>query len=155
MKKNICIRALFALVAIGLPVLALAHGMSEADAQAMIDGGNLRYLLLGATHMLTGYDHLLFIFGVIFFLTGFHDIVKYITAFTLGHSLTLVFATICGIRVYPCEARPITTGLETHIGESNSPATAAPSRRARARLRRATRRVRPARPSLSSSTCPG
>ena len=96
-KKNICIRALFALVAIGLPVLALAHGMSEADARAMLEGGNLRYLMLGATHMLTGYDHLLFIFGVIFFLTGFHDIVKYITAFTLGHSLTLVFATIYGI----------------------------------------------------------
>jgi hypothetical protein len=47
--------------------------------------------------MLTGYDHLLFIFGVIFFLTGFRDIVKYITVFTLGHSITLVFATIFGI----------------------------------------------------------
>ncbi len=80
-----------------LPVVAMAHGISEADKAAMLDGGYLRYVWLGATHMLTGYDHLLFIFGVIFFLTGFRDIVKYITAFTLGHSITLVFATVFGI----------------------------------------------------------
>jgi len=71
-----------------------AHGISEADKLAMLEGGYLRYLWLGATHMLTGYDHLLFIFGVIFFLNGFKDIVKYITAFTIGHSITLIFATI-------------------------------------------------------------
>ncbi len=73
---------------------SLAHGISEADKQAMLDGGYLRYIWLGATHMLTGYDHLLFIFGVIFFLTKFKEIVKYITAFTVGHSLTLIFATL-------------------------------------------------------------
>lgn len=76
---------------------ALAHGISAADRQSMLDGGNLKYVWLGTTHMLTGYDHLLFIFGVIFFLTGFRDIVKYITVFTLGHSITLIFATIFGI----------------------------------------------------------
>lgn len=71
-----------------------AHGISEVDKQAMLNGGPLKYLWLGATHMLTGYDHLLFILGIIFFLTSFRDIIKYITAFTVGHSLTLVFATI-------------------------------------------------------------
>jgi len=71
-----------------------AHGISEADKMAMLEGGYLAYLWLGATHMLTGYDHLLFLFGVIFFLTGFKDIVKFITAFTLGHSITLIFATV-------------------------------------------------------------
>jgi hypothetical protein len=75
----------------------LAHGISEADKKAMLDGGNLRYIWLGATHMLTGYDHLLFIFGVIFFLTSFKDIVRYITAFTIGHSITLIFATLLKI----------------------------------------------------------
>jgi len=80
-----------------LPTIALAHGISESDKAALLSGGYLQYLWLGASHMLTGYDHLLFIFGVIFFLTGFRDIVKYITIFTLGHSLTLVFATILGI----------------------------------------------------------
>lgn len=74
-----------------------AHGISKADQIAMLEGGYLRYLWLGATHMLTGYDHLLFIFGVIFFLTGFKDIVKFITAFTIGHSITLIFATLLKI----------------------------------------------------------
>ena len=87
----------FVLLLLLIPVVALAHGISEADKQAMLAGGNLRYVWLGATHMLTGYDHLLFIFGVIFFLTGFRDIVKYITIFTLGHSITLIFATVFGI----------------------------------------------------------
>jgi len=77
-----------------MPTRLLAHGISEADKAAMLDGGYLQYLWLGATHMLTGYDHLLFIFGVIFFLTGFKDVVKYITVFTVGHSITLIFATV-------------------------------------------------------------
>ncbi len=85
------------LLLMSFPAVVLAHGISEADKAAMLSGGYLRYLWLGASHMLTGYDHLLFIFGVIFFLTGFRDIVKYITIFTAGHSLTLIFATIFGI----------------------------------------------------------
>ena len=75
----------------------LAHGMSRADQQTMLDGGYLQYLWLGATHMLTGYDHLLFVFGIVFFLTTFKDVVKYITAFTVGHSITLISATLMGI----------------------------------------------------------
>lgn len=81
------------LLIISLPLVTLAHGISEADKRAMLDGGYLRYIWLGATHMLTGYDHLLFIFGVIFFLTTVKDIVKFISVFTLGHCITLIFAT--------------------------------------------------------------
>jgi len=89
-------------ILLGLSILFIstnvfAHGISEADKIAMLDGGYFRYMWLGATHMLTGYDHLLFIFGVIFFLTGFKDIIKFITAFTVGHSITLIFATIFSI----------------------------------------------------------
>jgi hypothetical protein len=76
-----------------------AHGMSEADKQAMLDGGYFQFVGLGASHMVTGYDHLLFLFGVIFFLTKFRDIVKFVTAFTIGHSITLIFATFMGITV--------------------------------------------------------
>jgi len=78
---------------------ALGHGMSEAEKQAIIEGGNLRYILIGSTHMLSGYDHLAFVFGIIFFLTRFKDIVKYITAFTVGHSITLIYATFNAIQV--------------------------------------------------------
>lgn len=72
---------------------AWAHGISEADKQRMLDGGYLQYIGLGASHMLTGYDHLLFLFGVVFFLTRFVDVAKFVTAFTLGHCITLIFAT--------------------------------------------------------------
>ncbi len=73
---------------------ASAHGMSEADKLRILEAGYMEYIELGASHMLTGYDHLLFLFGVVFFLTRFNDIVKFITAFTIGHSITLIFATI-------------------------------------------------------------
>lgn len=74
-----------------------AHGMTVEDTQAMINGGNLQYIWLGMTHMLSGYDHLLFLFGVVFFLTSTKDIIKFVTLFTVGHSITLIFATFMGI----------------------------------------------------------
>ncbi len=77
---------------------AFAHGMSVEDQARILNAGNLEYMYLGATHMLTGYDHLLFLFAVIFFLTSFRDILKFITAFTIGHSITLVFATLLSIK---------------------------------------------------------
>lgn len=76
---------------------SVAHGISEEARKAMIEGGYLKYIWLGAEHMITGYDHLLFLFGVIFFLKTFKDIVKLISVFTLGHSITLIFATFLGI----------------------------------------------------------
>ena len=72
---------------------AIAHGISEEDKLRMLNGGYLQYMGLGASHMLTGYDHLLFLFGVVFFLTSFKDIAKFVTAFTVGHCITLIFAT--------------------------------------------------------------
>lgn len=71
--------------------------MSAADKQAMLDGGFMRYVALGTTHMLTGYDHLLFLLGVVFFLTNAKDVIKFVSVFTLGHSLTLIAATFLGI----------------------------------------------------------
>jgi len=82
-----------------LSQVAYAHGMSEADKQAIIDGGNLLYMWIGATHMLSGYDHLAFVFGIIFFLSKFRDIVKYVSAFTIGHSITLIYATFNGVQL--------------------------------------------------------
>lgn len=77
---------------------AWGHGMSEEDKVRILNAGPLEYIDLGAVHMVTGYDHLLFIFGVIFFLSRFTDIVKFITVFTIGHSITLLFATLLGIK---------------------------------------------------------
>ena len=76
---------------------AYAHGISEGARATMEHGGLLAYIGLGAEHMITGYDHLLFLFGVIFFLTSFGDIVRFITAFTVGHCITLLGATLAGV----------------------------------------------------------
>ena len=92
MKKLISGRFL-ALLLMAVPLVAFAHSISEADRQSMLDGGYLRYIGLGASHMLTGYDHLLFLFGVVFFLTSFKDVAKFVNVFTLGHCITLIFAT--------------------------------------------------------------
>ncbi len=98
-KRNIyfLIASLFFLML--LSQFAYSHGMSEAEKQSIIEGGNLRYMWLGATHMLSGYDHLAFVFGIIFFLTSFRDIAKYVTAFTVGHSITLIYATFNAIQM--------------------------------------------------------
>ena len=73
---------------------SFSHGISDADKTEMVHGSLTDFILLGAKHMITGYDHILFLIGVIFFLAKFTDILKFVTAFTLGHSITLIFATL-------------------------------------------------------------
>lgn len=80
------------------PFLLIAHGVTSGDQETLSNGGLLAYILVGAKHMVTGYDHLLFLAGVIFYLNGFKDIVKFITVFTIGHSITLISATYLGIK---------------------------------------------------------
>lgn len=81
-----------------IPLLGFAHDVSDADQQVLDNGGLLSYIWVGAKHMLTGYDHLLFLVGVIFFLKNFKDILLFVTVFTLGHSITLIGATYMGIK---------------------------------------------------------
>ena len=80
---------------------AWAHGVSNRDALFVqsIDGAAIGpFLYLGAKHMVTGYDHLLFLVGVIFFLYRLRDVVQYVSLFTLGHSLTLLGGVLGDIR---------------------------------------------------------
>ena len=58
--------------------LIFSHGISESDKTEIIQGSLIDYLYLGAKHMITGYDHILFLIGVIFFLTRYRDIVKFL-----------------------------------------------------------------------------
>jgi len=91
--KHLSPQKLGMLVLALFPLIAFAHGISDEDKQRMLDGGYLQYVWLGASHMLTGYDHLLFLLGVVFFLTTFKDILTFVTIFTIGHCITLIFAT--------------------------------------------------------------
>jgi hypothetical protein len=87
-----------------LPGLALAHGVTGDDAAFLRGSEGMAigpFLYLGAKHMVTGYDHLLFLVGVIFFLYRMKDVVLYVSLFTLGHSLTLLVGVIGGIHANP------------------------------------------------------
>lgn len=78
-----------------------AHGVSAADRAFMEQGGLIAFLYLGAKHMVTGYDHLLFLFGVIFFLYRLRDVGIYVTLFAVGHSLTLLYGVLGRTHVNP------------------------------------------------------
>src|SRR5437667_9731872 len=82
------------------PATASAHGVSKRDASFVQSNAGRAigpFLYLGAKHMVTGYDHLLFLVGVIFFLYRLKDIVQYVSLFTIGHSLTLLGGVLGGI----------------------------------------------------------
>ena len=82
------------------PTGAMAHNVSKRDAsfvQATHGAAIAPFLYLGAKHMVTGYDHLAFLVGVIFFLYRLKDIVTYVSLFTLGHSVTLMAGVLGGI----------------------------------------------------------
>jgi hypothetical protein len=86
------------------PTLALAHGVADKDAAFIQAHPGLQivpFLYLGAKHMVTGYDHLLFLAGVIFFLFRLRDVALYVTMFSLGHSITLLSGVLSGIHVNP------------------------------------------------------
>jgi hydrogenase/urease accessory protein HupE len=80
-----------------VPLLGFSHDVSSADQEILHHGDLWAYIRVGATHMLTGYDHLLFLAGVVFYLNSFKDILKFITLFTIGHCISLIGATYFGV----------------------------------------------------------
>lgn len=94
---RINIKRVLLLLLLFVPLVGFAHGVSSADQELLRTGGLWAYIQVGATHMLTGYDHLLFLAGVVFYLNNFKDILKFITVFTIGHCITLIGATYNGI----------------------------------------------------------
>lgn len=81
---------------------ALAHGVADGDKGYIQETSGFLFcpfLYLGAKHMVTGYDHLLFLLGVIFFLYRMKDISIYVTLFAIGHSLTLLLGVLTDVSV--------------------------------------------------------
>jgi HupE/UreJ protein len=96
------VRTLLTLLgALALAAPVLAHPMTGSNAtfvQSIQGPAIAPFLYLGAKHMVTGYDHLLFLVGVIFFLYRLKDVVLYVSLFTIGHSITLLGGVLGGIR---------------------------------------------------------
>jgi hypothetical protein len=94
---------------LGLAVLlfcteVFAHGVAAADKSFLERATGMQivpYIYLGAKHMVTGYDHLLFLVGVIFFLYRLRDVAAYVTLFAIGHSATLLYGVLSGTHVNP------------------------------------------------------
>lgn len=83
---------------------AFAHDISEANArfvESLSGPAPVPFLYLGAKHMVTGIDHVLFLVGVVFFLYRLRDVLVYVSMFTLGHSLTLIAGVLAGWHVNP------------------------------------------------------
>ena len=89
-----CAAAVLAAAAVVLlPGMVLAHDVAEGDKAFVlsVDGpAIIPFMYLGAKHMVTGYDHIAFLVGVVFFLSRLRDVAIYVSLFTLGHSLTLI-----------------------------------------------------------------
>ena len=99
------VRSVFLLLLVLLtPVLAHAHGVAAGDKLFLEQNAGMQigpFVYLGAKHMVTGYDHILFLVGVIFFLYRARDLAIYVSLFSLGHSITLLFGVLAGTQVNP------------------------------------------------------
>jgi hypothetical protein len=85
-----------------ISVSAYAHGVDEDTQSFLTSNKGIAFgpfLYIGAKHMITGYDHLLFLVGVIFFLYRTKEIITYVSFFTIGHSATLLFGVMVDINV--------------------------------------------------------
>lgn len=94
--------ALLATLTIGIIPEAMAHGVTTGDKGyiSQITGAHpIPFIYLGAKHMMTGYDHLLFLLGVIFFLYKLKDVTIYVTLFAVGHVVTLLSGVLMEISI--------------------------------------------------------
>lgn len=83
-------------------VEAFAHGVDDSTRNFLQNNSGIQiipFMYIGAKHMVTGYDHLLFLVGVLFFLHRSKDVLLYVSMFTIGHSLTLMTGVLANIQV--------------------------------------------------------
>jgi hypothetical protein len=101
-NRSLLLLLLFAaLLFLGMPE-ALAHAVAEGDKGFIQESSGvmlLPFIYMGAKHMITGYDHLLFLFGVIFFLYRLKDVGLYVTLFAVGHTVTLLLGVLADISI--------------------------------------------------------
>lgn len=100
MHRLVAAAVLIVAASVFWPEVLTAHGVSNRDAafvRTVTGPAPAPFMYLGAKHMVTGYDHILFLVGVIFFLYRTVDVVKYVSLFTFGHSLTLMIGVLANI----------------------------------------------------------
>ena len=99
------------LFALALPASASAHGLSASTAESVRD-----YVWLGIRHMLQGWDHLLFMTGIVILAGGLARAAKLVSLFVLGHSLTLLVATLAGWSVDAAAVDAVIAASVAYVG---------------------------------------
>jgi len=95
-------KALLLILALTACSGVFGHGVDENTKAFLLQNNGVSimpFIYIGAKHMITGYDHLLFLVGVIFFLYRTKDVLLYVTLFTLGHSVTLLSGVLNNIEI--------------------------------------------------------
>jgi hypothetical protein len=103
-RATVFVAATVLIFALLFPIGVSAHNVSKRDASFVQSNQGAAipvFMYLGAKHMVTGYDHLAFLVGVIFFLYRLKDIFLYVSLFTIGHSITLLGGVLGGVHANP------------------------------------------------------
>ena len=93
MRSPLILCSTLVLVLIALATSAAAHAVTVGDSgyiQEIFGPHIISFIYLGAKHMITGYDHILFLLGVVFFLYHMKDVAIYVSIFAVGHSVTMI-----------------------------------------------------------------
>lgn len=102
LRQSLILTAVLWMAFIAMSAATYAHAVTEGDKgyiQEIYGVHFIPFMYLGAKHMITGYDHLLFLAGVIFFLYRIKDIGVYVTLFAIGHSTTMILGVYYNITV--------------------------------------------------------
>lgn len=94
----------FILLILSISLDVLAHGVDNNTRMFLEQNSGVQFvpfIYIGAKHMFTGYDHILFLVGVIFFLYRSRDVLLYVSMFTIGHSITLLWGVLGDIQINP------------------------------------------------------
>lgn len=100
-KSTFFLYLIFTLLAL-VSIETFAHGVDDSTRNFLENNTGVQilpFMYIGAKHMVTGYDHLLFLVGVLFFLHKTRDVLLYVSMFTIGHSLTLMTGVLANIQV--------------------------------------------------------
>jgi len=93
LRQSLIVFTTTVLVLLAFATSAYAHAVTPGDAgyiQEIFGVHIISFIYLGAKHMITGYDHILFLLGVVFFLYHMKDVAIYVSIFAVGHSVTMI-----------------------------------------------------------------
>jgi hypothetical protein len=99
MRQSLTIFTTVVILLMTFATSAYAHAVTPGDAgyiQEIFGVHVISFIYLGAKHMITGYDHILFLLGIVFFLYHMKDVAIYVSIFAFGHSVTMILGVWYG-----------------------------------------------------------